>query len=80
MDEIFDGMVHKEKQYNEDDFVMNLLEKIPQQQRDVLMDYYISTYSLEKIGEKIGVTKEWARRIKLNGLKTLKKLVEFART
>ncbi len=61
-------------------FVKDLLEKIPQQEREVLSLYFgighHQSLNLEEIGEVIGLSKERVRQIKEKGLASLRALEE----
>lgn len=61
-------------------FVKDLLEKIPQQEREVLSLYFgighHQALNLEEIGEVIGLSKERVRQIKEKGLASLRALQE----
>jgi RNA polymerase primary sigma factor len=61
-------------------FVKDMLEKIPQQEREVLSLYFgighHQALNLEEIGEVIGLSKERVRQIKEKGLASLRALQE----
>jgi RNA polymerase primary sigma factor len=62
------------------EFVKDMLEKIPQQEREVLSLYFgighHQALNLEEIGEVIGLSKERVRQIKEKGLASLRALQE----
>ncbi len=63
------------------DYVRDLLEKIPEQEREVLGLYFgighHQALNLEEIGEVIGLSKERVRQIKEKGLASLRALEEM---
>lgn len=64
------------------DYVRDLLEKIPEQEREVLGLYFgighHQALNLEEIGEVIGLSKERVRQIKEKGLASLRALEEMS--
>jgi RNA polymerase sigma factor for flagellar operon FliA len=51
------------------------IQKLPDQERDLLNYYYYKDMTLESAGEKLGLSKSWASRLHSRAIQRLQKLV-----
>ena len=55
--------------------VLDAIEELPNQERDIIKMYYFGDMTLQVVSEKLGLSKSWASRLHSRAVKNLQQLV-----